>query len=179
MKLDKCVRWPARWLRAGAKAGCRRRVLASVLGSIKAHLTVFYTVQSPADAQRLRSTGDPWPTNGDRIRAYLGPGVYAWKHPSEAREYRIKLADPGLLILRFCVLSCRLAQFRKFDVDSLEDDALDSWLTRYAPGYPEHPVGISPHGMHYIRRGTNLRDEPDLATEHYFHESVFKYLWFS
>lgn len=176
MKPDRCARGICRWLRAGHKAQCKRQILAVTLAKAKREFTVFYTVQNRADAQRLRSTGRPWPTNDDRIRAYLGPGVYAWKHPSEARDYRRMLRDSGLVILRFRVLNSRLLEFEQFDIDSLDEP--DFWLERYAPGYPEHPEGVSPHGLHYIRRGTNLRQEPDLAVEHYFHESVFRYLWF-
>jgi hypothetical protein len=132
--------------------------------------------QSTADAERLRSLGRPWPSNDIRLRAALGPGVYAWKHPTEAIGYRRTLKASDLVILRFYVDDCFLAGFRQLDLARFADDDATAWLRQFAPMYD---ADARPHGLEYIQRGTNVREHPEpIAVEHYFHSSVFSYLWF-
>jgi hypothetical protein len=129
--------------------------------------TIFYTVQGPDDATRLRSTGEPWPAEPDR--AHLGPGVYAWKYLSEAESYRQSPAlrqRPDLLIILFGIKNSDLDSFSHFDVDLAPNP--DAWLDRYSA----LRGGTSDHGYQYVTRGTQY------GTEHYFHKSVFPFLRF-
>jgi hypothetical protein len=177
MKLDRIARRVVRWLRSSASGRLGRCLLVCLWRLLKRNCTVFYTVQSEDDAELLRSSGLPWPTNIDRLRAGLGPGVYAWKHPTEAVAYRNRmLTDSGLIIVKFYVLNWFLARFRQLDLTRLEDDDATTWLTQFAPMYNAQ---ADPHRLEYVRRGTNLRQEPGaIAVEHYFHSSVFRWLWF-
>jgi hypothetical protein len=126
--------------------------------------TIFYTVQGPDDAARLRGTGEPWPS--DAFRASLGPGVYAWRHLGEAEDYRRRLHYPDLLILMFGIRNRDLNSFSRFDVDSAPDP--DQWMNRYSLLWG----GIPDHGYRYITRRT------DIGIEHYFHKSVLPFLHF-
>lgn len=71
-------------LRAGVRHGWRRKLLAAALKEFRRRTTFLFTVQGPLDEQRLRAGGSPWPTGA--FRAHLGPGIYAWRRLSDARE---------------------------------------------------------------------------------------------
>jgi hypothetical protein len=174
MKVDRWARPVTGWLRSGGKAGWRRSVLAYCLAILRTSTTAFYTVQNQADVHRLRTTGFPWPA-GD-LRAHFGPGVYAWRGRRDARDYRELKQSRGiadLQIVRFHVANRRLQRFRQLDVDRLPDPG--AWLRRYSLLWEEK---AEPHGFHYIRRGVGFRAGGQPAVEHYFHRSVFRYLWF-
>jgi hypothetical protein len=169
------VRGVGGWLRAGTKWGWQRSGLAFSLRMVRASTTVFYTVQNAHDAQRLRTTGSPWPTAP--LPAHLGPGVYAWRRLSDARDYQHQLArSQGFLdleIVRFRVRNRRLRRFRQLKVDELPEPG--EWLMRHSLLW--HGPG-DPHGLQYVRRGVGFREEGPPAVEHYFHESVLRHLWF-
>jgi hypothetical protein len=76
-------------LRRETRHGLRRSFLALLLRWMRRHWFFFYTIQNRMDEKRLRGRGEPWPTGFNR--AHLGPGVYAWRHASDAREYRTML----------------------------------------------------------------------------------------
>ncbi|WP_437678427.1 DUF6531 domain-containing protein [Sorangium sp. So ce131] len=127
---------------------------------------VFYSVQDPSDAARLRNGGVPWPT--EPHRAALGEGVYSWGSLEDAQRYlsRIQNRQPNAQIISFSVPEDVLRSFRHVDVDSLGDEAAEAWMSRYSRLFD----GTPDHGLEYITRGTNL------GTEHYFATSVYHLL---
>jgi hypothetical protein len=82
------------WLRAGAKGGLRRKIVAWGTRRFRKSSTIFYTVQNTEDATRLCGDGAPWPT--DASRAHLGPGVYSWTSRFDAQKYLNSLSNMGV-----------------------------------------------------------------------------------
>lgn len=166
------VTWAEPWLRAGVRRGRRRTLLAVLMKKARRRWKFFFTVQGPADEQRLQATGAPWPSGAFH---HFGAGVYAWKHLSEAREYRRTLSrrTPDLRILRFAVSRHRLRCLRTIDVDALEDP--EAWMKRHSLLWTDAPLN---HGVQYIQRGTSVRRGDGTAVEHFFSASVFRFLCF-
>src|SRR5436189_189709 len=113
MKIDRCGRVAIRWLASGSKGAWRR----GVFQRLRRYATMFYTVQSPASAERLRTNGRPWPTG--EIRAHLGSGVYSWATRSEAIDYLQLKRGKGhdVVIVRFWITNWALQRFRHLDID--------------------------------------------------------------
>jgi hypothetical protein len=134
--------------------------------------TVCYTVQSSASAGRLRSTGSPWPTG--ELRAHLGLGVYSWATRTDATDhFKIRLArGQNVIIVRFRIANCVLRRFRYLDLGDIPN--ADVWLSAHSLQWNDNPAR---HGLQYIRRPVGFRADPP-AIEHYFHASVFWFLWF-
>jgi hypothetical protein len=124
----------------------------------------FYTVQGPADAQRLRSGGDPFPTDADR--AHFGPGVYAWGNYSDAADY--SKGKDGVEIMRFSIGASALAQMKQAHFREMSDDAATEFMERYSLLWG----GNAQHNYEYISRPGRS------ATEHYFAASIFNQLRF-
>jgi len=80
---------------------------------------------------------------------------------------------PGLRILRFVVLRCRLQSIATIDVDAQPDP--DAWMRQYSLLGTDTP---RPHGAQHIRRHTGVPRGEDTAVEHYFGRSVFPSLLF-
>ncbi len=160
-------------LRAGLRSGLRRALLSLLLWRTRRYWSYFYTVQTPHDEKRLRKGGSPWPTEDNR--AQFGPGVYAWKHASDARSYRSLLLPrvPDLRILRFLVLHCHMHSMVCIDVDAEPDPEV--WMQQHSLLWTDTPL---PHGAQYIRRHTGIPRGDDTAIEHYFARSVFPSLFF-
>jgi hypothetical protein len=157
------------WLRAGRKHGWRRRCLAWRRNRFRRNSTIFWTVQSAADAARLRESGEPWPSAD--TRAHLGEGVCAWDSRSPAQAYLDVLLTKGatnLGILTFRVSDRILRWFRRLDVDALGDPGADEWLNRFS----RLRGGVPDHGLHCICRGTQF------GVEYFFDRSVFRHLRF-
>jgi hypothetical protein len=127
----------------------------------------FFTVQDIADAARLRSGGNPWPTSA--TRAALGQGVYSFGSQAEAAAYATELTAhgvPSLQILRLDVASRDLASFRSLDIDALEDPG--AFMSKYSRLWGGDPT----HGYDYLTRGTHF------GVEHFFSKSVAHMLKF-
>ncbi len=161
------------WLRAGVRRGWRRKLLAASLKEFRRHAIFFFTVQGPSDEQRLRAGGSPWPTGA--FRAHLGPGIYAWMHLADAREYRRMLLRFGadFRILRFAVPRGRLLALRTIDVDELDDP--ETWMRRHSLLWTDDPAD---HGAQYVRRRTSVPRGSGTAVEHFFSATVVRRLWY-
>lgn len=160
------------YLGAGRRGGLRRRLLAWIMKRVRHCFAFFYTVQTTADEERLRSNGVPWPTGWKR--AHLGSGVYSWAYLADAREYRRKRRDvPDLRILRFAILRRRLISLRTIDVDAEPNP--DEWMNRYSLLGTDQPLE---HRAAYVRRHTDISRGIDTAVEHFFSKTVFPYLGF-
>lgn len=127
----------------------------------------FYTVQDAADAARLRSGGEPWPTSPSR--AALGPGVYSFADRAGAEAYANVLGSRGtsnLEILQFRVSESDLASMRSVNIDSLENP--EDFMSKYSQLWD----GTPNHGYDWVMRGTQF------GQENYFSSSVFDMLRF-
>lgn len=125
--------------------------------------TTFHTVQSAADAARLRGGGAPWPT-APRSAA-LGEGVYAWSSASSAAAYQThmtRLHGVALEVVTFQISNRNLMSLRHLDVDSLADEG-NAFLDRYSALFGGKPD----HGFEHIARGTQF------GTEHFFSKAVY------
>ncbi|MGW0531454.1 DUF6531 domain-containing protein [Streptomyces sp. NPDC003032] len=129
----------------------------------------FFTVQSPADAARLRGGGEPWPSS--MHRAHFGEGVYSWASRSDAERYfaiKSKRTDE-LEMVRFTIPEAEFAKLRKADISKMTDDEADAFIDRYSL---MSDTGKTDHGYQYITRPTNL------GSEHFFDKSVMHLLKF-
>ena len=129
----------------------------------------FFTVQSPADAARLRRGGEPWP--GEMHRAHFGEGVYSWASRSDAERYfgiKSRRTDE-LEIMRFTIPEADFAKLRQTDISKMTDDQAQSFIDRYSL---MSDTGVTDHGFQYITRPTNL------GSEHFFSRDVMHLLNF-
>ena len=128
----------------------------------------FFTVQDPADAQRLRTTGAPWPE--DPLRARWGPGVYAWATRAEAEAYQAVLNGPTE-ILKFSISIRDLMRLPQLHIGKLPSDVATQWTNTHDRIYGEG----RPHPYLYVSGPTTRFG----FTEHYFHSSVWPLLRWS
>ncbi|MGW1716720.1 ricin-type beta-trefoil lectin domain protein [Streptomyces sp. NPDC002156] len=126
--------------------------------------TEFFTVQGADDAARLRSGGDPFPTEPDR--AHFGPGVYSWGSRAEAEAYAAN--KPGAEIMRFTIRNKDLAGFAQAHFGNMSDDEATDFMEKYSLLWD----GDASHGLSYISRPTAR------GTEHFFSSNVFSFLRF-
>jgi hypothetical protein len=126
----------------------------------------FYSVQTAADAARLRAGGEPWPTGLQR--ANLGPGFYAWDNAEDAERYRQLLEGrgvAGLVLVVYEIAEDRLNALRTLDLTRLSDAEVDAWMAQYS-----HYGDAQPHDWQRVIRNT------DKGTEHYFAPAAFAQL---
>ena len=126
--------------------------------------TTFHTVQGPADASRLKSGGDPFPT--EPHRAHFGPGVYSWGSREEAEAYAAN--KPGTQILSFSIGNDDLAGLSQAHLGGMTDDDATSFMEQYSLLWD----GDASHGLDYITRPTAR------GTENYFSSNIFHLLNF-
>ncbi|WP_049796928.1 RHS repeat-associated core domain-containing protein [Actinosynnema mirum] len=126
----------------------------------------YYSVQSPADADRLiNNGGEPWPSGVDangRRRSELGDGLYAWESRDQAERYLDAVSGrPGgptdLSIIEHRISGEDYDGLRHADMTRMSDDAAtDLWN---AGGR---------HDYDHIQRGAGR-----FGNEHYFRNTVF------
>jgi RHS repeat-associated protein len=128
----------------------------------------FHTVQSRADAERLRNGGEPWPA--EDIRGQYGEGVYSWGSEEEALRYAERLRGRGLdvEILKFRVSGSDFDALSKADIVNMSPSEAEAFVDRYSRLYGAG----EPHGYDYIRGHTGM------GHEHFFHKRVFHRLNF-
>ena len=131
-------------------------------------LVTFYTVQTPADAQRLRSGGEPWP-NG-MSRANMGEGLYSWGTAEEAAQYAARMRAKGVDVetVKLQMTKEAFNKLNGIDLTKMSDMDVDEWMERFS----QYGEG-NPHGKDYVARGTGM------GTEHYFSPDAFKNFWVS
>ena len=126
------------WLRAGVRRGWRRKLLAASLKEFGAARFSF----SPCKVRRTSNVFGPAARLGRRMRFApdLGPGIYAWRRLSDARESRRMLLRFGgdFRILRFAVPRRRLLALRTIDVDQLDDP--EAWMRRHSLLWTDAPA---------------------------------------
>ena len=126
--------------------------------------SIFYSVQSEADASRLLSGGGTWPAGP--TSAHLGEGVYAWGSRVEAQAYLKTLKSSGvqanLTIVQLRINNANLSSLKSFIVPQ-NDHLANAWLGKYSSLYGD---GL-PHDFQYVQRMTGL------GTEHYFSSDIF------
>jgi len=116
----------------------------------------FFSVQDASDAARLRSGGEPWPTEPHRTA--WGEGVYAFDNSASANRYMEQLLarrpDLALEVVRFSVPKVSLGRMRSLDLDSLPQTEIDAFMDQhYIASLP------STHGYEYLTRGTQYGQE--------------------
>ncbi|MGW8890055.1 golvesin C-terminal-like domain-containing protein [Streptomyces sp. NPDC055749] len=128
----------------------------------------FHSVQSPADAERLRNGGEPWPE--EDTRGQYGLGIYSWGSMKEAETYAKVLTGRKLTveIVTFRVNKDDFAAMNKVDVTQMSDGDAEAFVDRYSRLYGD---GES-HNYDYIQGKTGM------GSEHYFNKSVFSLLEF-
>ncbi|GGZ56033.1 putative T7SS-secreted protein [Streptomyces bluensis] len=128
----------------------------------------FHTVQSRADAERLRNGGEPWPA--EDIRGQYGEGVYSWGSEEEALRYAERLRGRGadVEIVRFKITGSDFDGLRKADIVSMSPGDAEAFVDRHSRLYGAG----EPHGYDYIRGHTGM------GNEHYFSRQVFHLLKF-
>ncbi|WP_020141227.1 putative T7SS-secreted protein [Streptomyces sp. 351MFTsu5.1] len=128
----------------------------------------FHTVQSRADAERLRNGGEPWPA--EDIRGQYGEGVYSWGSEAEALAYAERLRGRGadVEILKFRVSGTDFEGMRRADIVGMSPGDAEAFVDRHSRLYGAG----EPHGYDYIRGHTGMGDE------HFFSRRVFHLLEF-
>ncbi|MFF4499346.1 putative T7SS-secreted protein [Streptomyces sp. NPDC001401] len=126
----------------------------------------FHTVQSREDAARLRSGGEPWPT--EDIRGQYGEGVYSWGSEEEALRYAERLRSRGadVEILKFKITGSDFDGLRKGDIVSMSPGDAEAFVDRHSRLYGAG----EPHDYDYIRGHTGM------GNEHFFSRRVFHLL---
>ncbi|WP_143091063.1 hypothetical protein [Thermoflexibacter ruber] len=131
---------------------------------------LFYTVQNEANANRLRTTGYPFPSEPNK--SDIGEGVYSWETYEEALSHKSHLENNrGVAGLEIMVLGIKKGVFANLlqkDLTLLSDNNREIWHRRYAKTWG----GVPNHGLQYIRRANRF------GFEHYFHHSIFHLLKF-
>ena len=94
-------------------------------------LVTFYTVQTEADAMRLRSGGSPWPTG--MSRANMGSGLYAWGTPQEAAQYAARLQAKGVSVetIRLQMTTKAFGKLNGVDLTRMSDAQVNAWMQKY------------------------------------------------
>ncbi|WP_328438784.1 DUF6531 domain-containing protein [Streptomyces sp. NBC_00444] len=128
----------------------------------------FHTVQSRADAERLRNGGEPWPT--EDIRGQYGEGVYSWGSAEEALRYAERLRGRGIdvEILKLKITGGDFDGLRKADIVNMSPGDAETFVDRHSRLYGAG----EPHNYDYIRGYTGMGDE------HFFSRRVFHLLEF-
>jgi RHS repeat-associated protein len=124
----------------------------------------FFTVQNEAEAARLISGGNPWPTGVSK--SLLGEGLYTWETRSQAEAYLALLEKrgvSGLRILEPTIGEVEYQGLQTLDLRTFNDAVLESWMETHSL----YGQGLSHPYQHVIRQTGNF------GPEFYFSKDIF------
>ncbi|MFE0027554.1 RHS repeat-associated core domain-containing protein [Amycolatopsis sp. NPDC059021] len=125
----------------------------------------YYSVQDPADAERLLNNGgEPWPSGFDHgtSRDEFGPGLYTWETREQAERYleRVNARGGNAEILEHHISGEDFDRLRSADLTTMDDDTATAiWNSE------------GRHGYDHVRRNTG-----NFGPENYFSSSVYHLL---